>query len=73
MNKVMRVAILLLIAFMFSFGANGGCFTTYDLEVVVPPGGDIQQAQVVIFNMKTGKKDIMPWPDFVNEGWPKDR
>ena len=43
---------------------NGGCTVYYDVEVIVPPGGSVEQAQVLIFNMKSGEKAIVSWQEF---------
>ena len=59
-------AVAALAILVFTLGINGGnCFTYYDVEVLIPPGQDMDRATVLIFNMKTGKKALLDWEEFL--------
>lgn len=63
MGKAISV-ILCSIALAFLLGVNGGCHERFDVEVIVPSGQRIENAQVLIFNTETGEKVVMPWQEF---------
>jgi hypothetical protein len=60
------------VALTFTLGLNGSCAEPHDVEIVAIPGRPLEEAQVVIMGVRSGKKVIMPWREFAVRGSLRD-